>query len=166
MLKAVIVAWSLLLMGDFLSTFCYHVPEHVFGNLHLRTHHSAKKAFRHYAILSLNPPVLLDGILGALPYLLVAIPLWKASQGGVILGLSLGQIHVWWRHISVLSWQTPKSIRLVCQWLSITTPERHWLHHQKTSIGYGDIFAFYERPAKLWYRWLRFFRLHIRLMAL
>jgi hypothetical protein len=71
------VAWLLLVLGDFLSTFCYHVPEHVFGSLHLKTHHSAKKTFRHYAILTFKVQVLLDGLLGALPYLLVAIALWS-----------------------------------------------------------------------------------------
>jgi hypothetical protein len=72
MLEAIAVAWLLLILGDFLSTFFYHVPEHVFGSLHLTTHHSWKQNFRHYAILTFNPQVLLDGILGALPYLLVA----------------------------------------------------------------------------------------------
>ncbi|MHC5826892.1 MAG: fatty acid hydroxylase, partial [Nostoc sp.] len=73
MLEAIAVAWLLLFFGDFLSTFIYHVPEHVFGSLHLKTHHSWKKDFRHYAILTFNPQVLLDGILGALPYVLIAV---------------------------------------------------------------------------------------------
>jgi hypothetical protein len=62
MFKAIACAWILLVVGDFLSTFCYHVPEHVFGHLHVQTHHSYKKNFRHYAILTLNLQVLLDGI--------------------------------------------------------------------------------------------------------
>jgi Na+-transporting NADH:ubiquinone oxidoreductase subunit NqrD len=162
MLNVIIIAGLVLLIGDFLSTFCYHVPEHVFGSLHLQTHHVAKKTFRHYAILSFNLQVLLDGILGALPYLLVAFLLWNSSPTGVVIGLILGQAHVWWRHVNVMGWQTPKPIVLICEWLFITTPERHWLHHQKASIGYGDIFSFYEQPAKLWLRWLRFLRLRLR----
>jgi hypothetical protein len=30
-------AWLLLLLGDFPSAFCYHVPEHVFSKLHLQS---------------------------------------------------------------------------------------------------------------------------------
>ncbi|MBH8550998.1 fatty acid hydroxylase [Nostocaceae cyanobacterium CENA357] len=160
MLEAIAVAWLLLFFGDFLSTFCYHVPEHVFGSLHLRTHHSWKKDFRHYAILTFNSQVLLDGILGALPYLIMAVLLWSFSPIGVIAGLLLGQFHVWWRHISVLGWQTPKLVNILCQLLFITTPERHWLHHHKTSLGYGDIFTFFEQPAQTWLRWLRLMRLN------
>jgi hypothetical protein len=162
MLEAIAVAWLLLFFGDFLSTFVYHVPEHVFGSLHLKTHHSWKKDFRHYAILTLNYQVLLDGVLGALPYLVMAILLWTFSPIGVICGLILGQIHVWWRHISVLNWQTPKLITILCQILFITTPERHWLHHQKTNQGFGDIFTFFEQPSLVWLRWLRWLRIRFR----
>ncbi|WP_071187253.1 fatty acid hydroxylase [Trichormus sp. NMC-1] len=162
MLKAIAVTWLLLFFGDFLSTFFYHVPEHVFGSLHLTTHHSWKKDFRHYAILTFNPQVLLDGILGALPYLLVAVFLWSFSPIGVICGLLFGQFHVWWRHITSLGWKTSKPVTFVCQLLFITTPEQHWLHHQKTNLGFGDIFTFFEQPAKIWMRWLRLLRLHVR----
>lgn len=166
MLEAIVIACLLLLLGDFISTFCYHVPEHVFGSLHLKTHHSSKKEFRHYAILTFNPLVLLDGILGALPYLLVAVFLWSFSPIGVIFGLLLGQFHVWWRHITALGWETPKSVIVVCQFLFITTPERHWLHHQKTNLGFGDIFTFYEQPSKAWMRWLRLLRIYLRSFSL
>jgi hypothetical protein len=60
MLKAIVLAWLLLFIGDLLSTFLYHIPEHVFGNLHLKTHHSVKKDFRHYAVLSFNFDVILE----------------------------------------------------------------------------------------------------------
>lgn len=159
MFKAIACAWILLVVGDFLSTFCYHVPEHVFGHLHVQTHHSYKKNFRHYAILTLNLQVLLDGILGALPYLLVAAVLWYFSPIGVLCGLLVGQFHVWWRHTSILDWQTPKPVDLLCRILFITTPERHWQHHQKTNQGYGDIFTFFEQPAQGWLRLLRLLRL-------
>lgn len=162
LLVQLLVAWLLLVVGDFLSTFCYHVPEHVFGSLHLKTHHSAKQTFRHYAILTIDRQVLLDGILGALPYLLVAAVLWSFSPIGVIGGLLFGQFHVWWRHISALGWQTPKPIAWLCQVLFITTPEQHWLHHQKTNIGFGDIFTFFDQPARVWMRLLRWVRLYRR----
>jgi Fatty acid hydroxylase superfamily len=157
-----ITAWLLLVLGDFFSTFCYHVPEHVFGSLHLKTHHSAKKTFRHYAILTPDRQVLLDGLLGALPYLLVAAALWSFSPIGVIGVLLFGQFHVWWRHINALGWQTPMPIALLCQIFFITTPEQHWIHHQKTNMGFGDIFTFFEQPAKAWMRLLRLLRLHLR----
>ncbi|MDZ7960083.1 MAG: fatty acid hydroxylase [Aulosira sp. DedQUE10] len=162
MLEAISVAWLLLFFGDLLSTFVYHIPEHVFGSLHLKTHHTWKKDFRHYAILTLNPQVLLDGVLGALPYLVMAVILWSFSPIGVISGLLLGQFHVWWRHISVLAWETPKPVTILCQVLFITTPERHWLHHQKTNQGFGDIFTFFEQPSLLWLRWLRLLRIRFR----
>jgi hypothetical protein len=165
MLEAIAAAWLLLFFGDFFSTFCYHVPEHIFGSLHLKTHHCGKKDFRHYAILILNYQVLLDGFLGALPYLLVAIVLWSFSPIGVICGLLFGQFHVWWRHISAISWQTPKLVTFLCQILFITTPEQHWIHHQKTNTGFGDIFTFFDQPAKVWLCWLRLFRLHLRLSS-
>lgn len=162
MFEAIAVALLLLFFGDFFSTFVYHIPEHVFGSLHLKTHHSWKKDFRHYAILTLNFQVLLDGILGALPYLVMAVILWPFSPLGVMTGLLLGQLHVWWRHVIVLGWQTPNLVNFVCQILFITTPERHWLHHHKTNLGFGDIFTFFEIPAQTWLRWLRLLRLRLR----
>lgn len=162
MLKAIAFAWLLLFFGDFLSTFLYHVPEHIFGSLHLTIHHSAKKDFRHYAILAFNYQVLLDGILGALPYLVVAVALWSFSPVGVTCGLIFGQFHVWWRHTTVMNWQTPKLVALLCQVLFITTPEQHWLHHQKTNAGFGDIFTFFDQPARVWLCWLRLRRLYLR----
>jgi hypothetical protein len=160
MLKAIVLAWLLLFIGDFLSTFLYHIPEHVFGSLHLKTHHSGNKDFRHYAVLALNINVLLDGVLGAIPYIIVGVFLWQFSPSGIICGLILGQLHVWWRHTTALGWQTPKLANSLCQFLFITTPERHWLHHEKTSVGYGDIFTVFEKPAKAWLSWLRLLRIN------
>ncbi len=108
--------------------------------------------------------MLLDGILGALPYLLVALCLLNLSPLDVISGLFLGQFHVWWRHINAFGWQTPKFITLLCQLLFITTPEQHWLHHQKTNLRFGDIFTFFDQPAKIWLRWLRLLRLYKNLV--
>ncbi len=164
--KLFAAAGLVLVLGDFLSTFCYHVPEHVFGKLHVQTHHSSKKNFRHYAVLMMNAQVLLDGILGALPYLLVAIALWSFSSIGVIAGLLIGQFHVWWRHVSVMGWKTPVAIATVCRVLCLTTPEEHWLHHLKTNMGFGDIFTFFDQPAQAWMRWLRLFRLRFRTTTL
>lgn len=162
MLRVIVVAWLLLFLGDFVSTFCYHIPEHVFGSLHLQTHHASRKTFQHYAVLSLDGKVLLDGILGALPYLLMALLFWGYSPVGVVIGLLLGQVHVWWRHTKALGWHTPRAMMLLCRLLLITTPERHWLHHQKTNLAFGDIFTCFDPSAKIWLRWLRRLRWYLR----
>lgn len=74
LIKIVCVATMLLLVGDFLSKFFYHVPEHVFGKFHTIVHHGESRSFIHYAVLSRNPLVILDGFLGALPYF-IFVPL-------------------------------------------------------------------------------------------
>ncbi|MDX2270344.1 MAG: sterol desaturase family protein [Cyanobacteriota bacterium] len=162
MLKVITVAWLLLFLGDFLSTFCYHIPQHVFGKLHLQVHHSPRQHYWHYAVISTDPNVLLDGILGALPYLFLALPLGFLSLGGVVLGLALGQFHVWWRHTTALQWQTPQLIGVLCRFLSITTPELHWEHHRNTTRGYGDIFTIFDKPGRVWLRQLRRWRYRLK----
>lgn len=154
LIKIVFVVAILLLIGDFLSTFLYHVPEHVFGKFHSIVHHGKNRSFIHYAVLSRNPLVLLDGFLGALPYF-IFIPFgWQISPIGTIIGMILGELHVVWRHVSIINWQTPKFIVFFCNLLFITTPERHWQHHQNANLAYGDIFTFYHRPAVAWMQFL------------
>lgn len=150
LIKIVSVAIILLLLGDFISTFFYHVPEHVFGKFHSLVHHGKNRSFLHYAVLSKNPLVLLDGFAGALPYFLFIPILWQISYIGTILGLILGEFHVVWRHVSQLNWQTPLLIQNLCNCFFITTPERHWLHHQNADLAFGDIFTFYDLPAQKW----------------
>ncbi len=154
LLAAVAVAVTLLLFGDFLSTFFYHVPEHVFGKFHTLIHHSKNRSFLHYAVLHRDPWALLDGCLGALPYFVFIPWLWQLSPIGTILGLILGELHVIWRHTTALDWQTPKAVQVLCAALFITTPERHWQHHENAQAAYGDIFTFYDQPAQAWLRWL------------
>ena len=154
LIKIILVVAFLLLIGDFLSTFCYHVPEHVFGKFHSIVHHGKNRSFIHYAVLSGNPLVLLDGLLGALPYF-IFIPFgWQISPTGTIIGMILGELHVVWRHVSIINWRTPKFIAFSCKLLFITTPERHWQHHQNANLAYGDIFTFYHRPAVAWMQFL------------
>ncbi|MEG3437759.1 sterol desaturase family protein [Pannus brasiliensis CCIBt3594] len=153
-LKALSIALALLLLGDSISTFLYHVPEHVFGKFHAEVHHGKNRNFFHYAVLTRNPWVLLDGFLGALPYFIFVPWFWTISPVGTILGLILGELHVIWRHVSILNWGTPVPIARICDRLYITTPERHWLHHQNAMVAYGDIFTFYDRPAHAWLSWL------------
>ena len=154
LIKIITVAALLLLIGDFLSTFFYHVPEHVFGKFHGLVHHGKNRSFIHYAVLSKNPLVILDGFLGALPYFLFVPLAWKMSIIGTILGLVLGELHVIWRHVSVVQWQTPTAISTLCKLLFITTPERHWQHHQDANLAYGDIFTFYHLLAVAWMKFL------------
>ncbi len=157
-LKAIIVASLLLLIGDFFSTFVYHVPEHVFGRFHTIVHHGKNRSFFHYAVLTKNPLVLLDGVLGALPYFVFTPWLWQISAAGTLLGLAFGEFHVIWRHVSIIKWKTPKSVELICSLLFVTTPERHWQHHQNAFAAFGDIFTFFDAPAQKWLTFLRYIR--------
>ena len=100
-----------LVVGDFTSTFFYHVPQHLWFKLHLRTHHDRRRSYWDHAVISRDLAVLLDGILGALPYLVVAaavFPLAAFLAGRRTRIWALGQLHVWWRHTTDLGWETPR----------------------------------------------------------
>ncbi|MBE9029632.1 sterol desaturase [filamentous cyanobacterium LEGE 11480] len=156
----------LLLLGDFISTFLYHVPEHVFGKFHSVVHHGKNRNFLHYAVLSRNPLVLLDGFLGALPYFIFIPWLWQLSPVGTIIGLALGEFHVVWRHVTATGHITPQWIQTFCDACYITTPERHWQHHKNANIAFGDIFNFYDAPARRWLHWLRHIKRRYRRLAM
>lgn len=153
-IKVILVAFFLLLIGDFLATFLYHVPEHVFGKYHTRVHHSNNRSFIRYAIAYKRPQALILGFLGFAPYLVPAVFLGQISTWGVIIGLILAEIHVIWRHSTEGESKTPPRISRFCELIYITTPERHWLHHLDAMNAYGDIFTFYDRPAKAWLKFL------------
>jgi len=144
----VAVAAITLVAGDFASTFLYHVPQHLWFTLHLRTHHDRRRSFWDHAVISRDPSVLLDGLLGALPYLVVAAVLWRFSAPGALLGLSLGQVHVWWRHTTEIGWRTPAWLQSLLRPLWIVLPEDHDGHHRNPDIEFGDIFRFYDAPAR------------------
>lgn len=137
-----------LVAGDFASTFFYHVPQHVWFTLHLRTHHDRRRSFWDHAVLSRDPAVLLDGLLGALPYVAVAALVWRLSWVGTLAGLALGQLHVWWRHTSDLGWNTPTWLKAALRPLGIVLPEDHDGHHRNPDSEFGDIFRFYDAPAR------------------
>jgi hypothetical protein len=137
-----------LVMGDFASTFFYHVPQHVWFKLHLRTHHDRRRSYWDHAVISRDPAVLLDGVLGALPYLFVAAAVWRLSWQGAVLGLALGQLHVWWRHTTDLGWKTPRWLKAALRPLWVVLPEDHDGHHRNPDIEFGDIFRFYDAPAR------------------
>ncbi|MEL6261434.1 MAG: sterol desaturase family protein [Cyanobacteria bacterium J06626_6] len=120
------------------------------GRLHCRVHHETKQSFKHYAVLSSNPLVMLDGLLGALPYILVAIALWFLSPAGTVVGLLFGEFHVVWRHTTKMGWQTPRWVHGLCGVFCVVTPEEHWAHHENGAIAFGDIFTFFDRPAQRW----------------
>ena len=105
--SAIVAMFIVLVVGDFASTFFYHVPQHVWGKLHLRTHHDRKRSYWDHAVISRNPEILLDGFLGALPYMLIAVACARISIPGAAAGLVLGQLHVWWRHTCELGWVSP-----------------------------------------------------------
>jgi hypothetical protein len=140
-----------LVVGDLASTFFYHVPQHLWGKLHLRTHHDRSRSYWDHAVLSRDPEVMLDGFLGAVPYLIVAAPLLflgVPSAIGAVLGLALGQLHVWWRHTTDLGWKTPAPVVQFARIFAIVLPEDHDGHHRNPDIEFGDIFRFYDAPAR------------------
>ncbi|MFE4104779.1 sterol desaturase family protein [Almyronema epifaneia] len=157
-MEIVLSALLLLLLGDFVATFLYHVPEHVFGKYHSIVHHSPNRSFVRYAWLNRKPVALIFGFLSFSAYLVWVPLLWLISAKGTLLGLCLAELHVIWRHQFSDSYQTPPRVRQVCQLLCITTPERHWRHHQNANLAYGDIFTFYETPAQYWLKLLRRFK--------
>ncbi len=149
-----------LIVGDLASTFLYHLPQHLWFKLHLKTHHDRSRSYWDHAVLSKDPDVLLDGLLGAVPYLAVALPFfflgpWAAA--GALVALLLGQLHVWWRHTVDLGWQTPPGVARVCRALQIVLPEDHDGHHRNPDIEFGDIFRFYDAPARAALSYVRAF---------
>ncbi|MGB0561667.1 MAG: sterol desaturase family protein [Spirulinaceae cyanobacterium] len=153
-LKALIVAIIGLLGVDFFSTFLWHVPQHIFGKMHLSVHHAKNKGFRHYAVLTSDPAVLIDSALGVSPIIIMAPILWPISPSGVILGYILGQCHCIWRHSTPAGWKTPAPILEIAQRLCIITPEFHWQHHENVNKAFGDIFTFFDAPARAWLKFL------------
>jgi hypothetical protein len=148
LLSFAIATLIVLVVGDFASTFFYHVPQHVWGKLHLRTHHDRRRSFWDHAVLSRDPAVLLDGFLGAVPYIVIAVLTFRLSVGGAILGLVLGQLHVWWRHTTDLGWKSPAAVRALARAFQIVLPEDHDGHHRNPEVEFGDIFRFYDAPAR------------------
>jgi hypothetical protein len=148
-MAVVAAALIVLVVGDFASTFFYHVPQHIWFTLHLRTHHDRKRSYWDHAVLSKDPSILLDGFLGAVPYLAVAAAVWPVSWPGAVAGLALGQLHVWWRHTTELGWRTPAWLKAVLRPLWIVLPEDHDGHHRNPDIEFGDIFRFYDVPARV-----------------
>ena len=157
-MRLLAAAGLLLLLGDFVATFCYHVPEHVFGKFHSIVHHSPNRSFVRYAIRTRQPVALLDGFLSAFPYFVFIPLLWHVSPWGVGLGLILAEMHVIWRHQFSPNYKTPGWLRNLCQVFGITTPERHWVHHRYAHRAFGDIFTFYGKPAEFWLKRLRWIK--------
>lgn len=154
-LQILLAAFLMLLLGDFVATFIYHVPEHVFGQYHSIVHHSPNRSFVEYALRKRRPVALIPGFLGALPYLMFVPFLWFVSPLGVLLGLGLAELHVIWRHQFQAGYQTPAWIKHICRICCITTPERHRLHHLNANLAFGDVFTFYGKPAAMWLAYLR-----------
>ncbi len=147
-----------LVVGDFGSTFFYHVPQHLWFKLHLRTHHDRTRSYWDHAVVSKDPWILLDGFLGALPYIFVAAglsllgPAWMA---GAVLGLVLGQAHVWWRHTCEIGWVSPPWLVRLGRTFAIVLPEDHNGHHANPDIEFGDLFRFYDAPARAMLTYVR-----------
>jgi hypothetical protein len=154
-----------LVVGDFASTFFYHVPQHLWFKLHLRTHHDRTRSYWDHAVVSKDPEVMLDGLLGALPYLAVAAPLCtlgRWSIAGALFGLVLGQLHVWWRHTTEIGWVSPPWVVRIFRALQLVLPEDHDGHHRNPDIEFGDLFRFYDAPARAFLTYVRSAQRHRR----
>jgi Fatty acid hydroxylase superfamily len=141
----------LLVVGDLGSTFLYHVPQHIWGRLHLRTHHDNTRSYWDHSVVSRDPEILLDGFLGAVPYLVIAALL--ALLGGpwalgALAGLVLGQLHVLWRHTCELGWSSPPWLVRFARATALILPEDHNGHHKNPDIEFGDLFRFCDAPAR------------------
>ncbi|HTJ28647.1 MAG TPA: fatty acid hydroxylase [Candidatus Limnocylindria bacterium] len=147
-ISALVAMAIVLIVGDFGSTFFYHVPQHVWGKLHLRTHHDRRRSYWDHAVLSRDPGVLLDGFLGAIPYIVLAIAASWISVYGAVAGLVLGQVHVWWRHTTEIGWKSPRALVVFARMTGIVLPEDHDGHHRNPEIEFGDLFRFYDAPAR------------------
>ena len=76
-----------LVVGDFASTFFYHVPQHLWFTLHLRTHHDRRRSYWDHAVLSTRSRRYCStASLGAVPYLVVAAAVWRLSWQGALAG--------------------------------------------------------------------------------
>jgi hypothetical protein len=146
--SAIVAMFIVMIVGDFGSTFFYHVPQHVWGKLHLRTHHDRRRSYWDHAVLSRDPQVLLDGFLGAVPYMIVAVGASFVSVYGAVAGLLLGQLHVWWRHTTELGWKSPAWLVRLSRVVGLVLPEDHDGHHRNPEIEFGDLFRFYDAPAR------------------
>ena len=131
LVSGIVATLIVLVVGDFASTFFYHVPQHVWGKLHLRTHHDRKRSYWDHAVLSRSPEILLDGLLGALPYIAIAVACASLSVAGAIVGLVLGQLHVWWRHTVELGWKSPAWLVRFARITGLVLPEDHNGHHRE-----------------------------------
>jgi hypothetical protein len=141
----------LLVAGDFASTFFYHVPQHIWGKLHLRTHHDNRRSYWEHSIVSRDPQILLDGLLGALPYFVIAAVLsllGPAAMAGALTGLLIGHLHVLWRHTSEIGWVSPPPLIRFARATGLVLPEDHNGHHKNPDVEFGDLFRFYDPPAR------------------
>jgi hypothetical protein len=137
--------------GDFASTFFYHVPQHIWGKLHLRTHHDNRRSYWEHSIVSRDPQILLDGLLGALPYFVIAAVLsllGPAAMAGALTGLLIGHLHVLWRHTSEIGWVSPPPLIRFARATGLVLPEDHNGHHKNPDVEFGDLFRFYDPPAR------------------
>jgi hypothetical protein len=142
---------ALFVLGDLLSTMLYHVPQHIWGKLHLRTHHDNTRSYWDHSIISIDPGILLDGFLGALPYFVLAgvlACLGPAAAAGALVGLVLGQLHVMYRHTCELGWKSPAWLTRAAHAAGLVLAEDHNGHHKNPDADFGDIFRFCDAPAR------------------
>ncbi|MGA2396127.1 MAG: hypothetical protein ABSH03_22560, partial [Candidatus Lustribacter sp.] len=109
------------------------------------------RSYWEHSIVCTNPGILLDGFLGAVPYFALAAVLSRfgtAASAGALVGLALGQLHVMYRHTCELGWKSPAWLRRAAHAIGLVLPEDHNGHHKNPDADFGDIFRFYDAPAR------------------
>ena len=138
-----------LVAGDFASTFFYHVPQHCGSRCTCAPTTTGAARTGITPCSRLDPAVLLDGFLGAVPYVVVA-----ALRLAAVVGGSAARV---WRWVSCTSGGATPPIsgggrrgwlRPFLRPLGIVLPEDHDGHHRNPDIEFGDIFRFYDAPAR------------------
>ena len=56
---------------------------------------------------------------------------------------------MWWRHTTELGWRTPPWFVRIARAIGLVLPEDHDGHHRNPEIEFGDIFRFYDVPARV-----------------
>jgi len=156
-MQIIITAVIVLIIGDFFQTFFYHVPEHIFGKYHNLVHHNNNRSFMYYIVKEPNKEIILNGLLSSASFVIVPLLLMliKLPLAGIIIGLILAEVHVIFRHSYERGYKTPEMLKKICDVMCVVTPEIHEQHHKNIKLAYGDIFTFYDGPAKQLYDMLR-----------
>jgi hypothetical protein len=67
-------------------------------------------------------------------------------------------MHVWWRHTCEIGWKSPAWLFRLSRVTGLVLPEDHNEHHVDPDVEFGDLFRFYDAPARALISSVRTFR--------